>query len=458
LVLFPYYFVVITAFALWPWRRRPPYGTVLRLLGIQERSRNASELRFLMLRLSMRTSWASTVPGPVRVRSVVGWAVRPFSYGIGVCWRLSRAERERSGLSWPASTALFLQSVPDLLRFDNGYGAPCWFYPERRADAGFQIPSTHHVRIAGHLLNHANDPSLPVTQRHFDKAELYRTCREHGWATIPVHVLFEDGTATNFEPIEAGPLLSKPTSLAEGVGSFERWRPESVAGDDTPRYRRDDGRVVSLDELMDHLSVLSRDTPYMLQPLLRPHRAIRELSGADTLSTVRIMTCCFPDGRAELIPIAFTRMPLDPDAMVDNRAQGALAFYVDPDTGALGLGSLKHTAQVYDTHPVSQRAVEGFVLPYFQDALDLVTEAHAEAFSRFPTLGWDVALTDDGPVIVEMNVQWACQIGDIPGQPFLGQTVYTDCVLAHMRRHWPHACPEAWGSLPFSVRPGPRAA
>jgi hypothetical protein len=58
-------------------------------------------------------------------------------------------------------------------------------------------------------------------------------------------------------------------------------------------------------------------------------------------------------------------------------------------------------------------------------------------------LGWDIALTDDGPVIVEMNVQWGCQFDDIPGQPFLGQTVYTECVLAHMKRHWPHACPEA---------------
>lgn len=440
LMFFPYYFAVITAFTLWPWTRRPPYGACLRLLGIQERSRRASELRFLMLRLAMRTGWHSITPRSVGMRSLTGWILRPFREGIPNGWGLARLERERTGLSRTESLALFLESVPDSLRFDNGYAAPGWFYPERRHDAGFQIPHVHHVRIAGHVLNHANDPSLPLSQRHFDKAELYRVCRARGWPTIPVHALFEDGHVTMHEPIDGGPLLSKPSSLAEGVGSFERWRPESEGA---RQYREDDGRLLSLDELMAHLSALSEKTPYMLQALARPHRDIRELSGADTLSTVRMMTCCFPDGRAELIPIALTRMPLDPDAVVDNRAQGALAYYVDTETGGLGLGTLKYTAQVYDRHPVSQRSVEGFVLPHFQDAVAVITEAHAGAFSRFPTLGWDVALTDDGPLIVEMNVQWGCQFDDIPGQPFLGQTVYTECVLAHMRRHWPHACPKA---------------
>lgn len=439
LVLSVYYFLVVTGFALWPWKRTPPYALCLDALGIRDGARRASALRLLMLRLMLRTGWETRAPRRMRLVTLAGWALRPFRETIPGCWSLARGERERSGLSGIESIHLFLRSVPDSFRLANGIGSRFWFDPERRDDAGFHIPNTYHKRSC-YVLNHANDPSLPIGQHHFDKALFYLICREHGWPTIPVYASFEDGQSTTYDPMEVGPLFSKPSTLAQGFGRFERWDPEPDQDDGVQRYRSNTDTVVTQEELFEHLATLSAKSPYLLQPFLLPHRDIRELAGVETLCTLRLPTCCFPDGRVEVITQSYVRMPHEPGALMDNRSQGAVAYGLDTDTGRLTLGAIKDGLGTFTVHPASGRTAAGFELPYFQEALELVTTAHAEAFARFPTLGWDVAITNQGPVIVEMNIQWGTE-HDIPGEAFLGETAYAECVLAHMERLWPQAGP-----------------
>ncbi len=48
---------------------------------------------------------------------------------------------------------------------------------------------------------------------------------------------------------------------------------------------------------------------------------------------------------------------------------------------------------------------DGFALPHWSEAIDLA-KAGQRCFPMLPTLGWDVALTDAGPRIVEANARW----------------------------------------------------
>jgi hypothetical protein len=132
---------------------------------------------------------------------------------------------------------------------------------------------------------------------------------------------------------------------------------------------------------------------------------------------------------------------------MDNRSQGAVAYGVDTASGALLPGAAKGTDQVFTIHPLSQLRAVGFALPGFREAVALAVDAHGKAFPHFPTVGWDLALTDDGPMIVEMNIQWNSD-HHLPNEPFIGETRYTDCVLAHLERHWPRCVPEESDSSP----------
>ena len=54
-------------------------------------------------------------------------------------------------------------------------------------------------------------------------------------------------------------------------------------------------------------------------------------------------------------------------------------------------------------HPVRPEVqIKGRVLPHFREALEVARRAH-EASGAFVIIGWDIALTPNGPVLVEGN-------------------------------------------------------
>jgi hypothetical protein len=53
-------------------------------------------------------------------------------------------------------------------------------------------------------------------------------------------------------------------------------------------------------------------------------------------------------------------------------------------------------------HPDSRIAFKGYTVPFLKDAIDLCLKAHNLFYFHF-VIGWDVAITNKGPVIVEAN-------------------------------------------------------
>lgn len=61
------------------------------------------------------------------------------------------------------------------------------------------------------------------------------------------------------------------------------------------------------------------------------------------------------------------------------------------------------TGLYYDCHPITQTAYCGFVVPMFNDAVNLCLEA-AQIKPGLAYIGWDVAITPNGPVLIEGNI------------------------------------------------------
>lgn len=59
-------------------------------------------------------------------------------------------------------------------------------------------------------------------------------------------------------------------------------------------------------------------------------------------------------------------------------------------------------------HPDSKMTFFGFKIPYFDEAISLVKKAH-KSLNKIHSIGWDVAISRDGPVLIEGNDNWEIQ-------------------------------------------------
>jgi len=125
---------------------------------------------------------------------------------------------------------------------------------------------------------------------------------------------------------------------------------------------------------------------------------------------MRINTLLHRDGRVSIL--FYMIKILAGHTVSDNFSMGTtgnLIAFGDPDKGVLrGAIKLHECGSGMTTiavHPETGTPFDGFRLPRWSEAIALASSAQ-RSFPQLPTLGWDMALTDDGPRIIEANARW----------------------------------------------------
>lgn len=228
-----------------------------------------------------------------------------------------------------------------------------------------------------------------------DKARFTEYCAAHGIRCVPL-IASLDGKARPTELPDTD-LFVKPSKGRGGRGA-DRW--DCVA---RQIYEGPGGERLYAAVLIDRLVRRSRQTPLVVQPRLKPHSEVARLtSGA--LPTARIVTCLNEQGEPEVMVSVF-RMSIGSNRTVDNMHAGGIAAAPDIETGRLSRASdLGMSARLgwFTAHPDTGEQIEGRVLPCWEEAKQLAIQAH-RAFSDRTVIGWDIAILEDGPILVEGN-------------------------------------------------------
>lgn len=150
------------------------------------------------------------------------------------------------------------------------------------------------------------------------------------------------------------------------------------------------------------------DDRYLLQQRIIQHDTMRALHPA-SVNTVRLITFATAS-KVELFAAAL-RVGTH-GSNVDNWAAGGLIIGIDPQRGELrGEGFYKPGyGGRASVHPDSGIAFKGFKIPYFFEGVELVSRLHGH-LRDIHSIGWDVAITPNGPTIIEGNDDWE---GGIP--------------------------------------------
>ena len=87
---------------------------------------------------------------------------------------------------------------------------------------------------------------------------------------------------------------------------------------------------------------------------------------------------------------------------VDNFNSGGMVAPVDEKTGIVADRAIDKNKILYAVHPMTGTQIQGFQFPDWEAAMDMVRQA-AEMIPELGYLGWDIAFTEDGPILVEGN-------------------------------------------------------
>lgn len=192
------------------------------------------------------------------------------------------------------------------------------------------------------------------------------------------------------------PLFGKPLGGSLSVGSV---RFEALEGDE---LRLATGQLVTVEKFAEDVL---RNFPdgYLLQTALVSHPTLQKVSGT-AIGCIRVVTT--HDGTKAKPAYAVWKIP-GPTAMSDNFWQeGSMLALLDMVDGTIvqchrGKGL---DAELLTDHPVSGEALIGLQIPYWKETLKIACDAH-ELTSDLGICGYDIAVTADGPVIVECNDQ-----------------------------------------------------
>jgi hypothetical protein len=263
-----------------------------------------------------------------------------------------------------------------------------------------------------------------------DKRRFAAWCEEQGLPTARVLAEFTGGACVRLSVpggIPERDLFSKPIDGFGGAGA-QRW---SYTGRE--RWKGTDGREYDERALVDALAKQSETGAVLLQVCIANDPAIRHLtSGA--LCTARMMTIRPPAGRPELACAVF-RMPTGGQS-TDNFSIAGLAAAVDIASGRLGAGVKSDPRLIIapvEKHPDTGATLDGNYLPWWSEAKTLVIDAH-DRLKAMACVGWDVALTPSGPVLIEANWAPGARLAQAPSGIPLGATNFMRYLDQHMRR------------------------
>ena len=144
-------------------------------------------------------------------------------------------------------------------------------------------------------------------------------------------------------------------------------------------------------------------SPLLVEEAVRQHPDVAALH-PESLNTLRLVTMRGLDGRSRYV--AGMQRTGTGEMFLDNLSRGGLAVGIEP-TGVLRKWGYTEDPRKkgVSAHPDTGIVFEGRRIPFWKECVDLVCRAH-EGFPCTHSVGWDVAVTSAGPVLIEANCSY----------------------------------------------------
>ena len=155
----------------------------------------------------------------------------------------------------------------------------------------------------------------------------------------------------------------------------------------------------------DAIISILKQNKYIIQEKVCQHPEINALY-SKSINTIRLVTFRHRDTHEiDVLPSVF-RVGCN-GSYVDNWSQGGIAVGINIVNGTLKkYGFFRpEIAKRVEFHPDSGCKLEGYRIPYFQEAVSQAIFIHSQ-IPVINSIGWDIAISDSGPIFIEGNDNW----------------------------------------------------
>ena len=219
-------------------------------------------------------------------------------------------------------------------------------------------------------------------------------------------------------------LFISEATTNEDISSLVKNHPQFIA----KPQKMNAGRGIELVDSAGHdgtdslLLYLKIKNLTLLEERVSNHEVLAKFSVA-SLNTIRMLALRHPDG----IKILYALLRFNTKgAIADNIAAGGLGCLIDPETGKIINGVMdKHGEEFFvPEHPFGFNVV-GMEIPFWKEAVELVEKATL-FLPNLCHVPWDIAITPEGPLIIEGNV-----LAGHGFQKYTGKPAFKDMKIAY---------------------------
>ena len=141
----------------------------------------------------------------------------------------------------------------------------------------------------------------------------------------------------------------------------------------------------------------------LIQEKIIQHPVMNQLNNC-SVNTVRLVTVM--EGEEPRLISGICRVGVQ-SSHLDNWSAGGIGVGLDIEKGTLkkyGFRIPKYPGRL-EKHSDSNVTFEGFEIPFYNKAVEAAIDAH-RMFYGIHSIGWDIAISENGPVFIEGNNHW----------------------------------------------------
>lgn len=256
-------------------------------------------------------------------------------------------------------------------------------------------------------------------------AELYCYYEPHG--------VFDNSSSVASNVADVSRLLRTKGVTQCVIKSTEDSHGDNVVVVESIEYYNQDCSLLYFNGEKHLLSEVLGPQPRIFESLIRQTSQFNSFNRS-SVNTVRFMTTLYPNGESRIIA-TFIKIGRAGKCVDNAGGGGNVDVCVDVESGEIKYAIQyegMHSITDIDQHPDTGTQLNGVVIEDWEKIKSEVIKFQ-QAFPWCKAAGWDIAITDDGPVVVEVNDMW-----DRTGQLFI-------------RRGWRNEirhCYNAWAKYP----------